>query len=242
MKRTRNQVAKKNYRTDALLVRRVPVGDADVIVTLFTEARGIISAVARSARKSSKRIPALEPMHLLRVSLDERDHSDLALIVETTIAHPRLHLVESLGAMEAAGRALRWLRTVVPPSIREPALYATINELLDALNDPLRGHPDAQLATGGLRLLTDIGFALVLDRCVRCGKACPMDAPSCLDPLFGGLVCRNCGGARLVVRPDLRARIEAAVAGDNEAIQNDDARIVIDLVDAVITAHAAPTK
>ncbi len=181
-------------------------------------------------------------MHLLRVSLDERDHSDLALIIETSIAHPRLHLVESLAAMEAAGRALRWLRTVVPPSIREPRLYATINELLDALNDPLRGHPDAQLATGGLRLLTDIGFALVLDRCVRCGRVCPMDAPSCLDPLFGGLVCRNCGGARLVVRPDLRARIEAAVAGDNNAIQNDDARIVIDLVDAVITAHAAPTK
>lgn len=213
-----------------------------MIVTLFTEARGILSAVARSARKSSKRIPALEPMHLLRVSLDERDHSDLALLVETTIAHPRLHLVESLGAMEAAGRALRWLRTVAPPAIREPGLFATINELLDALNDPSRGHPDAQLATGGLRMLTDIGFALVLDRCVRCGRACPTDAPSCLDPLLGGLVCRNCGGARLVIRPELRNRIDSAVAGDDNAIQFDDARIVIDLVDAVISVHAAPTK
>ena len=225
-----------------MLVRRVPVGEADFIVTLFTEARGILSAVARSARKSSKRLVALEPMHLLRVSLDERDHQDLALIVETSIAHPRLHLVETLAPMEAAGRALRWIRTVAPPNTREPALFATLNELLDALDDPSRGAPEPQLATGGLRILADIGFALVLDRCVRCGRPCPLDAPACLDPLFGGLVCRACGGARLVVKSDLRTRIDSAAAGDDRALRIEDARIVIDLVDAVIAAHAAPIR
>lgn len=223
-------------------MRRVPVGDADIIVTLFTEARGILSAVARSARKPSKRLASLEPMHLLRVSLDERDHQDLAVLVETSIAHPRLHLVESLAPMEAAGRALRWLRTVAPPGTREPALFATLNELLDALDDPSRGHPESQLATGGLRILADIGFALVLDRCVRCGRACPLDAPACLDPILGGLVCRACGGARLVVRSDLRARVDAAAAGDDRALRVEDARIVIDLVDAVIAAHTAPVR
>lgn len=223
-------------------MRRIPVGDADVIVTLFTESRGILSAVARSARKPSKRLAALEPMHLLQVSLDERENQDLAILVDTSIAHMRLHLVESLGPMEAAGRALRWIRTVAPPGTREPALYATLNELLDALDDPSRGSPEPQLATGGLRILTDIGFALVLDRCVRCGRPCPLDAPACLDPALGGLVCRACGGARLIVRAGLRGRIEAATAGDNQAMRDEDARIVIDLVDAVMAAHAAPIR
>jgi DNA repair protein RecO (recombination protein O) len=242
MKRTRNSIAKKNFRTEALLVRRMPVGDADVIVTLFTESRGILSAVARSARKPSKRLVALEPMHLLQVSLDERENQDLAILVDTSIAHMRLHLVESLGPMEAAGHALRWIRTVAPPGTREPALFATMNELLDALDDPSRGSPEPQLATGGLRILADIGFALVLDRCVRCGRPCPLDAPACLDPAYGGLVCRACGGARLVVRAGLRGRIEAAVAGDNQAMRDEDARIVIDLVDAVMAAHAGPIR
>ena len=35
-------------RTEALLVRSAPFSDADVVVTFFTEARGIISAVALS--------------------------------------------------------------------------------------------------------------------------------------------------------------------------------------------------
>jgi DNA repair protein RecO (recombination protein O) len=225
-----------------LLVRRVPVGDADIIVTLFTEARGILSAVARSARKSNKRVAALEPMHLLRVSLDEREGQDLAILIETTITHPRLHLVEALGPMEAAGRALRWLRTVAPPGTREPALFATLNELLDALNDPSHGNPETVLAAGGLRILADIGFALVLDRCVRCSRACPLEAPACLDPLLGGLVCRACGGARMVLKSDLRARIDSAAAGDDRALRDEDARIVTDLVDAVISMHAKPTK
>ena len=118
----------------------------------------------------------------------------------------------------------------------------TLNELLDALDDPSRGAPEPQLATGGLRILADIGFALVLDRCVRCGRPCPLDAPACLDPLFGGLVCRACGGARLVVKSDLRTRIDSAAAGDDRALRIEDARIVIDLVDAVIAAHAAPIR
>jgi DNA repair protein RecO (recombination protein O) len=231
-------------RTEALLVRRVPVGEADLIVTLFTEARGIVSAVARSARRSGgKRFSALEPMHLLRVSLEERENKDLAVLSEASLERPRMQIVASLERMEAAGRALRWIRAVAPPGTREPGLFTTVNELLDALDTPgTNRSPESEVATRGLRLLADMGFGLVLDRCVRCSRPCPREAPSCVDPLVGGLVCRACGGARLVVRPDLRARLEAAIAGEDEALIEEDARIVVELVEAVITAHAGPAK
>ncbi|WP_338046624.1 DNA repair protein RecO [Polyangium spumosum] len=242
-RRARSALLKKILRTEALLVRRVPVGEADLIVTLFTEARGIVSAVARSARRSSKRLVALEPMHLLRVTLEEREQKDLAVLGEASIAHPRMHLVAALDRLEAAGRALRWIRSVAPPGTREPGLFATVNELLDALDQPgATRSPDAELATSGLRLLSDMGFGLVLDRCVRCSRVCPAEAPACLDPLAGGLVCRACGGARLVLRADLRSRVEAACAGDDESLREEDTRIVVDLVEAVIQAHAGPTK
>ncbi len=238
-RRGRSPLLKKTLRTEALLVRRVPVGEADLIVTLFTEARGIVSAVARSARRSSKRLVALEPMHLLRVTLEEREQRELAILSEASLAFPRLHLVSALDRLDAAGRALRWIRAVAPPGTREPGLFATVNELLDALNEPAPPRsPEGELATSGMRLLADMGFGLVLDRCVRCSRPCPAEAPACLDPLAGGLVCRACGGARLILRADLRARIEAACAGDDEALREEDTRIVVDLVEAVITAHA----
>ncbi len=42
-------------RTDAIVVRRVAYGEADLIVTLYTRELGKISALARSARRSRKR-------------------------------------------------------------------------------------------------------------------------------------------------------------------------------------------
>jgi DNA repair protein RecO (recombination protein O) len=221
----------------------VPVGEADLIITLFTEARGIMGAVARAARRSSKRFAGLEPMHLLRVSLEERADSDLAMLVEASIARPRLHLTAALDRLEAAGRALRWIRAVAPPGTPEPGLFCTINDLLDALDgSPPEGSANAHLATAGLRMLGNIGFGLVLDRCVHCGKPCAPEATACLDAEAGGLVCRACGGARLVVRPALRARMEAAAAGDDAAILAEDAQVVVDLVEAALSAHAAPAR
>ena len=94
-------------RTEALLVRSAPFGDADLMVTLFTEARGSVTAVARSARRSARRFPALEPMHLLRVGLEERPGVELASLAESAIVRPRLGIMEDLVHLVAAGAALR---------------------------------------------------------------------------------------------------------------------------------------
>lgn len=239
-RKRQSPLVKKVLRTEALLVRRIPVGEADLIVTLFTEAKGIVSAVARSARRQSKRLSALEPIHLLRITLDEREQKDLSVLSEAALAHARVHLTSSLAHMEAAGRALRWIRAVAPPGTREPGLFHTVNELLDALDEPKREKaPEVLLGAAGMQMLSDMGFGLVLERCVRCGKPCPREAPACLDPMLGGLVCRACGGARLVIRPHLRARLESASAGDDEALRPEDARIVLDLIEAVIDAHVS---
>jgi DNA repair protein RecO (recombination protein O) len=76
----------------ALLLRRVPYGEADLVVTLFTEPLGRVAAVARSARRSSRRFPALEPMHLLRVGLELVPGRELGMLTEASLERPRLGL------------------------------------------------------------------------------------------------------------------------------------------------------
>lgn len=234
------RVRTERIRSEALLVRHAPFGDADVVVTFFTEARGIISAVARSARKSSRRFPALESMHLLRVGLEERAGADLAVLVESQIARPRLGLIGSLEKLEAAGRALRWVRKAAPPHTREPALWREINGWLDGL-DAAAGDgpsPDARLAAMGLRLLAAVGWGLELSQCVRCGRACEEGASAGLDPRDGGLVCRACGGGRVILRGDRRERLLAASLGDDGALGADDVRVALEIVEDALLAHA----
>jgi DNA repair protein RecO (recombination protein O) len=225
-------------RTEALLVRSAPFGDADVVVTLFTEARGIVSAVGRAARKSSRRFPALEPMHLLRVGLEERAGADLASLAESAIVRPRLGIVQDLDRLDAAGAALRWVRRAAPPHTPEPALWREINDFLDRLDTTEPGpSPRARLAGAGLRLLAAIGWGLDLARCVRCGRACDPGASACLDTAEGGLVCRACGGARLLLRGERRERLLAASQGDDTALEADDVKAALEIVDAALAAH-----
>ncbi|MFT3771139.1 MAG: DNA repair protein RecO [Minicystis sp.] len=225
-------------RTEALLVRSAPFGDADVVVTFLTEARGIVSAVARAARKSSRRFPALEPMHLLRIGMEERAGSELSSLVESAIARPRLGIVHDLDRLEAAGTALRWARRAAPPHHPEPALWQEINAFLDRLDVTEPGPPPrALLAGAGLRLLSAIGWGLDLARCVRCGKVCEQGASASLDPAEGGLICRACGGARLLLRGERREKLLAASLGEAVEMDAEDVKAALEIIDAALAAH-----
>jgi len=228
----------ERLRSEALLVRRVPFGEADLMVTLFTEQKGMVSAVARSGRRSVRRFPALEPMHLLRVGLEDPPGADVATLIESALARPRMTLVASLDRLDAAGRALRWVRRAAPPHTPEPALWAEINTLLDRLDAPeIEPSPNALVAGMGLRMLVAIGWGMDLGRCVRCGKACEPGASAYLDPGEGGLVCRACGGARMLLRGDCRERLLAASEGDDAALGEDAVRTALEIVDAALEAH-----
>ncbi|HZF54323.1 MAG TPA: DNA repair protein RecO [Polyangiaceae bacterium] len=229
----------ERLQTEALLVRRVSVGESDLVLTFFTEARGLIAAAARAARRSWKRFSALEPVHLLRIEVDERPGADLGSLVEASLERPRSRVVGDLARLEVAGRALRWVRRASPPQTPEPALWAEVNGLLDRLDGPGElGSPEALLAAAGLRMLSAVGWGLDLERCVRCGRACGAEASACVDPAAGGLVCRVCGGAPRVLRADRRLRLLAAAGGDDAALLEEDASLAMDLVDAALAAHS----
>jgi DNA repair protein RecO (recombination protein O) len=230
----------ERIRTAALLLRRVSYGEADLIVTLFTEERGSLSAVARGGRRSVKRFSSLEPMHLLRVAVEERPGEELGVLSETAIERPRLHLVADLDRLQAAGRALRWVRAIAPAHTAERAAWRELNRLLDQLDDPgERRAPAACLIAAGLRLLIAFGWGLDLVRCVRCGRSCDAGMAAYADPARGGLVCRACGGGRLLLRAELRAQLAAAAEGAEVAIAGEDLRAALDLLEGALAAHAS---
>ncbi|HEV8244483.1 MAG TPA: recombination protein O N-terminal domain-containing protein, partial [Polyangiaceae bacterium] len=56
----------KTWDSEALVVRRVEYGDSDLVLGLFTQKLGRISALARGARRSQRRFGgALEIIHTL---------------------------------------------------------------------------------------------------------------------------------------------------------------------------------
>lgn len=223
--------------SEALVVRTVEFGEADVIATLVTEQAGKLSAIVRGARKGSRRVGgALEPVHTIAVLLEDKG-SDLVTLKEARIVRTRSRLTGSLEALEAAGVALRWVRHLFPPRTPEPEGWRVLVQLLDVLDGP-DAEPRRDLARAGLALLSAVGYALDLERCVVCGRPCPESKAACVDPSRGGLVCRACGGASTVLLPETRAAARALASGEAGAVTATQAESLLQIVDRGMAAHA----
>ena len=226
--------------SDALLLRRVDYGETDLVLTLLTEKLGKVSALARGARKSSRRFGgSLEPMHTLSVDLDERPGAELLTLVEAKLKQPRAKILGSLAAMEAAGKALSWARRAAPPRTPEPELYAVLTQLLDRLAATPESEAIAvALAETGLLLLSGFGWGIDFERCVRCGKQARPEQTASIDASRGGLICRGCGGARVRLSAAARLRLALAARGEPHALTSEDASVALAIVEAALGAHA----
>jgi DNA repair protein RecO (recombination protein O) len=252
--RARNGRAKKSHRTAALVLRRTPYRDADLVVTLFTEALGQVSALARAARKSQRRFGGgLEPFHTLDAELDEAPGSELMTLTSVRVETARAHLYGHLGAMEAAGKFLNWIRQASPAHTPEPDVWQLSLACLDELNaasipapaeeaaaagGASRRSPTSILATFGLLLLAASGWRLELEHCVLSGTRCPDGKSAMVDPERGGLVSRAEGGAPFLVSGAARARLIAAQDGQRGALDEEDAALGLELVERCLRAHA----
>ncbi len=201
--------------TDAVILRRTPVGESDLIVALFTRDHGRVSAVARGARRSRKRFPAgLEMLAVLAVTLGRRRRgSELWSLDGAELVDDHRGLALDPIGLGHASYALELVRELAPPEAPDPGLLDHVVELWRAL---AAGPSPALLRGFELALCAELGSAVVLDACAACG-AHQLGVGAVFDPARGGVVCGACAARStgLGVRPldeDVRAYLRAVAA------------------------------
>lgn len=234
---------RRRVESEALLVRSVPYGESDVVATFFTEGAGKVAALVRGARRSTKRLEGgLEPMHVLAVTLTDGG-GELMRLEGSRVARLHLALTANLDALEAAGRALRWVRHLCPARTPEPGVWRGLSNLLATLDAVSEAGEDARapmersLARFGFLLLAEVGYGLELDRCTRCDKPVPPGRAAMLDANAGGAVCSSCGGGPLRLSARVRALASALARGEDADATLAEARALVKLAEDVMAAH-----
>lgn len=182
--------------TTAILLRRIDFGDYDLIVTLFSPQLGKTSAIAKSAKKSTRRFPGvLEPFSRLNVVLSRGRGKGMAVLQEASLEEPffriREDIVKTAYASYWSELIVLWMAEDEP----QEALYRLIAHVLTELN---RGERPVELLSilFQMRFLTLAGFRPNFDHC----HACKTDldrirqASVVSDPSKGGIVCPTCIG------------------------------------------------
>jgi DNA repair protein RecO (recombination protein O) len=185
------------YRTEAIVLRRQDLGEADRILTLYTPDYGKIRAVAKGVRKpSSRKAGHLEPF--TRVDVLIAHGRDLDIVSQAEMLDAYLPLRDDLERGAYANYFAELLDSFVEEGDENRALYLLLAAGLGWLCATDNLQRSARYYE--LRLLALVGFRPQLQRCVVGGEEIMPEAQF-FSPADGGVVCPRCGASHPRARP-----------------------------------------
>ena len=181
-------------KTSAILLRRVDYGDADLILTFFSEDLGKIGLIAKHAKKSRKRFAGkLELFSNLNIQFRVRRQGGLAVLEEAHIIDPfaalRQHIMKTAYASYWAELAMVWTEDDQPLA----SLYHLLVYALDELNAGRQDDALLNLAFQ-MRFMALAGLCPNLNYCCVCRTELEniQTVATGFDLPRGGLCCHTC--------------------------------------------------
>ena len=178
----------RTYKTQGIVLKQTPLGEADRILVLCSPEMGKLRAVARGVRRITSRLRGhLEPLTHVLVSLSQGRNLDT--IVEAQTNRSFRGLKEDLNRLS---KAVYLTELVDGFSVEQSPSPAVFDLLLNALGWLQNAEDSAQMMRFfEVRLLDYSGFRPELYRCVECRTTL---GPR--DHLFscskGGILCPDC--------------------------------------------------
>jgi DNA repair protein RecO (recombination protein O) len=182
------------YRDEGIVLRTIKLGEADRIVTIFTQGHGKVRAVAKGVRKTMSKFGArLEPTS--RIALQCYKGRDLDVVTQAETLESNRMLREDYALLTHAVAMLEAVDQVAQEHEPNPALYRMLAGALRTLAE--RRNP---LVTPAFfwKLLSLEGFHPMIDGCARCEETEPDVELVAFDLEEGGVLCASCarGGGR----------------------------------------------
>ena len=174
-------------RTEGIVLRTTPFGEADLIVTYLTKDHGIVKVFAKSPRKVKSRFgSSLEPLTCARISFWGKEDAALPRLTQADIIHSHSPIRESLNRFLKVCELVELTLYLVPERDRSRNVYALLLETLACLE---RGcGEELVMLFYKLKLLEISGFLPRLHACGRCGAVSDSFHLS-----HGTVLCGQCG-------------------------------------------------
>lgn len=175
----------------ALVLNREFFGEADAYVELLTQPFGVITTLAKSARKSRKRYTGGLDIFCHNEVLLRGDPRERPYLVELSVLNAFIGIRETLERALAAGKLIQWVRKVCPAGTPMPTVYSLLGQFLTLIErEPVPERLEVLGLVFKLKLLSQIGLRPTVNTCSRC--AGPVSHPYAFDLEAGGIACPTC--------------------------------------------------
>ncbi len=177
---------------EAIVLRRVDYGEADRVLTLLTKDRGKLGALAKGARKPSSSLSTATDLFVHGRYQLVPGRGELEIITHGEVIGAR-EPGQPYDVLLGAGACAEVVDRLMVDRFPDPGVFLLVVSALDVLWSRARP-PAAAVAWCGLSLLVHLGYAPILDRCVRCHEML-VEQTSWFVAHLGGLQCAKCHAA-----------------------------------------------
>lgn len=187
-------------RTEGIVLRTIPFGEADLIVTHLTPDLGLIKLFAKSPRKIKSRFgSSLEPLTCSKISFWGKEDSALPRLTQSDIIHPFQSIRDNLNCLLRVSEMIELIISFIPEREGNSRVYTLLLDTLRDIEDNLLPAAVQKIGKGGfknedlvvnhykIKFLEFVGFAPKLDACGRCGKN-----GYCFYLSQGSILCEAC--------------------------------------------------
>lgn len=180
------------YQTEAIVIGARNWGEADKMMTFFTQERGLVEAAAFGCRRP--RSPLAASMQLFSyLELQLAEGRRLDTVKQCQMKRHYKKLSEDLSAMAYGALVAEVMREFMPAGVPEPRLFATLLEVLEAFE---KRNPRVTALAAVLQIMEFTGLQLHYERCLHCGKLVTGEGAFSLKE--GGVLCSECRGDGLI--------------------------------------------
>ena len=207
-------MAGRTYKTEAVVLRSLRLGEADRVLHVYTLERGRVGVVAKGIRRTKSRFGArLEPLSHVELLLHQGS-GELQTVTGVDLIRPHRAARENHYRLNVGLVGLEaMLRLFNEPEANPRAFHALTRflDLLDELtpNGATQPRLDPLVLSFQLKLLWLSGYLPHVTSCAECGGESDLVGYS---PRAGGAVCRACGDDVLPLSPAGLHGIEALLS------------------------------
>ena len=178
----------RNYQTEAIIIKKTKLGEADRILTLYTPHLGKIQAVAKGVRRPRSKLSGhLELLTYSLVSLARGKNLDT--ITGSQTINSFLPLKSDLELISYALYITELVNQFTADYIENYPLFCLLLETIGQLNQG--GNNELVLRYFEIHLLNEVGYQPQLQQCVLCRLPLkPISNSFC--PSAGGMLCPGC--------------------------------------------------
>ena len=174
----------------AIVLERRDFREFDQIITLLTLEQGKITVLARGLKKiTAKNASALEPSSLIEVEIVPG--KEIAHLIKSQVIEIFASLRHDLKKIAHASTVLRLVDRLIKGEEPDARIFELVRSFLFFIESSSAPAPGT-IAGLVLKLVSELGFTPILDRCVLCGVPLPPQATYVFDLGGGGVICQAC--------------------------------------------------